>query len=80
MHGLSLCDSVVVELLVSVYIGSLAEHLLGLSGKLILLVHLNTGEDLLIISQLSTHLALGNKLFSGLVLSLEIALCLEVAV
>ena len=69
-----------VDLLVCVDIGSLGEHLLRLSCKHVLVVHLNASLHLLHVLLLSPDLTVLNSLLFKLIVGLEVALGLEIPV
>ena len=68
-----------IKLLVGVDICSLEEHFLGLSGQLVLFMHLDASLDFLHVALLGSHFALSNRLFLHFLFSLEVTLGLKVA-
>ena len=71
--------SEVVQLLVSIVVGCLDEHLLGLSGQLVLIVHLDASLQLFVVALLGPNMAILDRLFLLLIGLLIVSLSLQVA-
>lgn len=69
-----------VDLLVSVKVGGLDEHLLRLTSHLILLMHFDACLQTFVVGLLGAHFALSDRLLLRFIFLLEIALCLQVEI
>lgn len=70
--------SEVVDLLVSVEVSCLQEHLLRLAGQCILVLHFDASLQTFVVVLLGAHFALCDRLLLRFIFLLEIALILQV--